>query len=87
MFDGVGFKDKSFALDHNRYLTYKISLWKIASDITHFGVADKALYIVSKLQDAKTGGVYTFYSKDLIPSGSTNVETTAASIIAFKNSK
>jgi hypothetical protein len=82
MFDGIGFKDKSFVPDGSKYSTYKVALWKIASSITKLGKSNGAMNIISKMQDSNTGGVYTFYSKDFVPGGQTNVETTSLSILA-----
>ncbi|MEW6604170.1 MAG: hypothetical protein AB1351_05720 [Thermoproteota archaeon] len=85
MFDGVGFRDKAFHSDGNRYSTYKIALWKIAHDFVRAGDEDidVILYrILKKMQDSDTGGVYTHYTQDLIPDSQTNVETTALAIMA-----
>ena len=82
MFDGKGFKDKSFVSDGFRYSTYKIALWKIASNITGFGESGPSMKIIARMQDTKTGGVYTFYSKNFDPDGQTNVETTSVAIMA-----
>jgi hypothetical protein len=34
------------------------------------------------MQNTKTGGVYTFYSKNFYPDGQTNIETTSVAIMA-----
>jgi len=82
MFDGKGFKDKSFVSDGFRYSTYKVALWKIASTITGFGESVLSKRIIAKMQDDNTGGVYTFYSENFNPDGQTNVETTSVAIMA-----
>jgi hypothetical protein len=82
MFDGKGFKDKSFVSDGFRYSTYKVALWKIASSITGFGESISSKRIIAKMQDDNTGGVYTFYSKNFNPDGQTNIETTSVVIMA-----
>jgi tetratricopeptide (TPR) repeat protein len=87
-FDGYGFKDSAFYADGNRYSTYKLALYKIASDT--LGIednnVDKALRIIALMQDSNTGGVYTHYREDLSIDSMTNVETTALAIMAY-NSK
>lgn len=82
-FDGVGFKDKSFIADGSRYSTYKVALWKIASNVTGFGPSYQANDIIARMQSDE-GAVHTFYSMQLVPSGQTNVETTAIAIMALK---
>lgn len=85
MFDGYGFKDKAFYEDGNRYTTYKLALFKIASDITGYGTSthiNRAMRIIALMQD-NTGGVYTHYREDLSPDSMTNVETTALAILAY----
>jgi hypothetical protein len=82
MFDGIGIKDKVFDPDGQRYSTYKIALWKIASNITGFGEAKEALTIISYMQNSTTGGVYTHYRATLLPDSQTNVETTTLAILA-----
>jgi hypothetical protein len=82
MFDGKGFKDKSFISDGFRYSTYKVALWKIATSITGFGQSIPYASIIAKMQNTKTGGVYTFYSKNFYPDGQTNIETTSVAIMA-----
>jgi hypothetical protein len=85
MFDGIGIKDKAFEADGQRYSTYKVALWKIASNVTGFGEAKDALTIISYMQNSTTGGVYTHYRPSMLPSDSqTNVETTSLAILADK---
>lgn len=84
MFDGIGIKDKVFEPDGQRYSTYKLALWKIASNITGFGEAKEALVIISYMQNFTTGGVYTHYRANLLPDSQTNVETTSLAILANK---
>ncbi|NWG36696.1 hypothetical protein [Nitrososphaera sp.] len=84
MFDGIGIRDKAFAADGQRYSSYKIALWKIASNITGFGEAKDALTIISYMQNSTTGGVYTHYRADMLPDSQTNVETTSLAILAYK---
>jgi tetratricopeptide (TPR) repeat protein len=85
MFDGIGIRDKAFEPDGQRYSTYKIALWKLASNITGFGEEPKeALTIISYMQNATTGGVYTHYRANLLPDSQTNVETTSLAILAHK---
>lgn len=84
MFDGVGIRDKVFEPDGQRYSTYKLALWKIASNITGFGEANEALTIISLMQNSTTGGVYTHYRADMLPDSQTNVETTSLAILAHK---
>lgn len=84
MFDGIGIRDKAFDADGQRYSTYKIALWKIASNITGFGEAKDALTIISYMQNSTTGGVYTHYRADMQPDSQTNVETTSLAILANK---
>jgi hypothetical protein len=90
MFDGIGFKDKAFAHDGYRYSTYKVALWKIATDIIDLSDSKEAKHIISslqnlilaKVQNDETGGVYTFYLPNFIHSNQTNVETTSLAIMA-----
>ena len=90
MFDGIGFKDKAFAHDGYRYSTYKVALWKIASDIIDLSDSKEAKHIISslqnlilaKVQNNETGGVYTFYLPNFLHSNQTNVETTTLAIMA-----
>jgi hypothetical protein len=90
MFDGIGFKDKAFVSDGFKYSTYKVALWKIASNITGFIESKEAMQVISraqdmiigKAQDKKTGGECTYYSASLMPCNETNVETTSLAIIA-----
>ena len=88
MFDGIGFKDRSFISDGSRYSTYKVALWKIATSITGFIESKEAMQvqdmIIGKAQDKITGGEYTYYSATLIPGNETNTETTSLAIIAGK---
>jgi tetratricopeptide (TPR) repeat protein len=85
MFDGIGIKDKVFDPDGQRYSTYKIALWKIASNITGFGdEPEEALTIIAHMQNSTTGGVYTHYRTNLLPDSQTNVETTSLAILAYK---
>jgi hypothetical protein len=92
MFDGIGFKDKAFISDGFKYSTYKIALWKVASNITGFSGSNKASQVILKIQNMIieraqnqiTGGEYTHYSTNLIPGNETNVETTSIAIIASK---
>jgi hypothetical protein len=88
MFDGVGFKDKAFISDGFKYSTYKVALWKIASNITGFTKSKEISkvqdMIIGREQDKITGGEYTYYLASLIPSNETNVETTSIAIIANK---
>ena len=84
MFDGIGIRDKEFDADGQRYSTYKIALWKIASNITGFGEAKDALTIISYMQNSTTGGMYTHYRADMMPDSQTNVETTSLAILAYK---
>lgn len=84
MFDGIGIRDKAFDADGQRYSTYKIALWQIASNITGFGEAKDALTIISYMQNSTTGGVYTHYRADMRPDSQTNVETTSLAILAYK---
>lgn len=84
MFDGIGIRDKAFDADGQRYSTYKIALWKIASNITGFGDVKDALTIISYMQNSTTGGVYTHYRADMRPDSQTNVETTSLAILAYK---
>lgn len=84
MFDGIGIRDKVFEPDGQRYSTYKIALWKIASNITGFGEAKEALTIISYMQNSTTGGVYTHYRANMLPDSQTNVETTSLAILAHK---
>lgn len=86
MFDGIGIRDKVFEPDGQRYSTYKIALWKIASNITGFGEAKEALTIISYMQNSTTGGVYTHYRANLLPDSQTNVETTSLAILAHRGS-
>lgn len=91
MFDGTGFKDKAYAADDNRYSTYKVALWKIAAELARGGdedviVAGKADEILTKLQDAETGGVYTHYRSGFVQDSQTNVETTSLAIFASDTS-
>ena len=88
MFDGYGFKDSAFYADGNRYSTYKLALYKIASDTLGLEgkYVDRALHIIALMQDSNTGGVYTHYKEDLSIDSMTNVETTALAIMAY-NSK
>lgn len=83
MFDGYGFVDNAFYADGEKYTTYKLALWKIASDITGYGQAKEALKIIAIMQDDTTGGVYTHYKKDMSIDSMTNVETTALAIMAY----
>ncbi|MCS6768169.1 MAG: hypothetical protein NZ888_06365 [Candidatus Nitrosocaldus sp.] len=88
MFDGYGFKDKAFHTDGNRYTTYKLALWKIASDTTGYGKEGEgsiALRILALMQDPNTGGVYTHYREDMSIDSMTNVETTALAIMAYNS--
>lgn len=82
MFDGIGIKDKAFEADGQRYSTYKVALWKIASNMTGFGEAKDALTIISYMQNSVTGGVYTHYRPGMSPDSQTNVETTSLAILA-----
>ncbi len=90
MFDGIGFKDKAFAHDGYRYSTYKVALWKIATDIVDLSDSKEAKHIISslqnlilaKVQNNETGGVYTFYLPNFLHSNQTNVETTSLAIMA-----
>lgn len=92
MFDGIGFKDKAFISDGSRYSTYKIALWKAASNITGFSGSNKTSQeilkiqnmIIERAQNKITGGEYTHYSANLIPGNETNVETTSIAIIASR---
>lgn len=84
MFDGIGIRDKAFDADGQRYSTYKIALWKIASNMTGFGEAKDALTIISYMQNSTTGGIYTHYRADMRPDSQTNVETTSLAILAEK---
>ncbi|GIU71953.1 MAG: hypothetical protein KatS3mg003_1432 [Candidatus Nitrosocaldaceae archaeon] len=84
MFDGIGFKDKAYYTD-GYYTTYKLALWKLASDLTGYGNATEALKIIPYLQNSKTGGIYTHYTSDLKPVGLTNTETTALIIMAYNS--
>jgi hypothetical protein len=84
MFDGIGIRDKAFDADGQRYSTYKIALWKIASNITGFGETKDALTIISYMQNSTTGGVYTHYRADMQPDSQTNIETTSLAILAYK---
>lgn len=86
MFDGIGIMDGAFGPDGQRYSTYKIALWKIASNITGFGEAKEALTIISYMQNSTTGGVYTHYRANMLPDSQTNVETTSLAILAHKGS-
>jgi hypothetical protein len=89
MFDGAGFRDGAYAADGNRYSTYKVALWQIANDLTRRGdpdVAEQTREILGKMQDRKTGGVYTHYTSNLTPDGQTNVETTSLAILALDSS-
>ncbi len=88
MFDGYGFKDSAFYADGNRYSTYKLALYKIASDTLGLEgkYVDRALHIIALMQDSNTGGVYTHYKEDLSIDSMTNVETTALAMMAY-NSK
>jgi hypothetical protein len=83
MFDGVGFKDKSFYADGNLYSTYKVALWKIASKITGFGRTHEIINLMGILQDPLTGGIYTHYNAALTPKGHANVETTSLVIMGY----
>ena len=74
--------DNNIKSDGFRYSTYKVALWKIATSITGFGQSTPYASIIAKLQNTKTGGVYTFYSKNFYPDGQTNVETTSVAIMA-----
>jgi hypothetical protein len=87
MFDGYGFRDRAFYADGNRYTTYKLALYKIASDTLGLEGkhVDRALHIIALMQDSN-GGVYTHYKEDLSIDSMTNVETTALAIMAY-NSK
>ncbi len=84
MFDGYGFKDGAFY--DNRHATYKLALWKVASDITGYGDAKEALRIIAVMRDPNTGEVYTHYRQDMSIGSMANVETTALAIMAY-NSK
>jgi hypothetical protein len=84
MFDGKGFKDKSFISDGFRYSTYKAALWKIANSITGFGKTHEPANIMGKLQNVNTGGIYTHYDANLASYGYTNVETTSLTIMAYQ---
>jgi len=92
MFDGIGFRDKAFISDGFKYSTYKVALWKIASNITGFIESRDVMHVISKVQDMIigraqdkiTGGEYTHYSASLIPGNETNVETTSIAVIANK---
>ena len=81
-FDGIGFKDKAFGPDGNRYSTYKVAMWQIASNVTSFGQAKDAMIILGYEQNPITGGVYTHYRADMRPDSQTNVETTSLAILA-----
>lgn len=85
MFDGYGFKDRAFQADGNRYTTYKLALWKLASDVTGYDEAKEALRIIALMQDPNTGGVYTHYRQDMSIDSMTNVETTALAIMAYNS--
>lgn len=89
MFDGVGFKDEAFnsSSDHP-YSTYKLALWKIASDITGFGGSERftnLISVIAGMQDTRTGGVYTYYNRNLMPNYQTNAETTILAIMGSKS--
>lgn len=84
MFDGIGIRDKAFEPDGQRYSTYKIALWQIASNMIGFGEAKEAMTIISYMQDSTTGGVYTHYRANMLPDSQTNVETTSLAILADK---
>ncbi len=88
LFDGYGFKDKAFYADGNRYTTYKLALFRLASDTLGYDNDDvkKVMKIIALMQDSNTGGVYTHYREDLSIDSMTNVETTALAIMAY-NSK
>ncbi|HXG06056.1 MAG TPA: hypothetical protein VNI77_01870 [Nitrososphaera sp.] len=88
MFDGIGFRDRAYAADGNRYSTYKLALWYIANDLVkrEADVAEHVREILSKMQDKETGGVYTHYTSALKPDSQTNVETTSLAILAFDSS-
>jgi hypothetical protein len=86
MFDGVGFEDKAFnsSSDHP-YSTYKLALWKIASDITGFGGSGESLdleSLIAGMQDTRTGGVSTYYNWNFTPNYQTNAETSILAIMA-----
>ncbi len=90
MFDGIGFRDTAYAADGNRYSTYKVALWQIANDLIGAGeteVMEQAREIIlGKMQDRKTGGVYTHYVSDMTPDSETNVETTSLTLLALDSS-
>lgn len=82
MFDGIGIKDKAFVSDGNRYSTYKLALWQIASNVTGYEIPKEPMAIMPFMQDETTGGVYTHYLPNLTPNSLTNVETTSLVIMA-----
>ena len=89
MFDGIGFRDGAYAADGSRYSTYKVALWHMANDLAKHGeanVAEQAMAILGKMQDKKTGGVYTHYTSSFTPDSQTNVETTSLAILVFDSS-
>ncbi len=83
MFDGYGFRDNAFYADGNRYSTYKLALYKIASDYLGLQYEERVLDIIALMQDSNTGGIYTHYKEDLSIDSMTNVETTALAIMAY----
>lgn len=85
MFDGKGFKDKAYYADGNLYSTYKLALWKIASERFNDLDANVVFKIIPYLQDRETGGIFTHYNSNLMPEGLTNTETTSLTIMIYVN--
>lgn len=82
MFDGIGMRDSAFVPDGERYSTYKLALWQVASNKTGYPIPKEPMTIIPFMQNATTGGVYTHYRADLTPDSLTNVETTSLAIMA-----
>jgi hypothetical protein len=84
MFDGIGMRDSAFNGDGQRYSTYKLALWQVASNVTGYPIPKEPMTIIPFMQNQTTGGVYTHYRADLTPDSLTNVETTSLVILAEK---
>src|SRR5690606_8676595 len=82
MFDGIGIRDSVFQPDGERYSTYKLALYAIASNTTGYEIPKEPLTIMPFMQN-QTGGVFTHYKADLSPDSLTNVETTSLVIMAM----